>query len=519
MINVLQTYVPCLQLDDVATKLFADGCAVGTFILDFLEAQGAKEIEFREWVDVESADQVLETTLMKLREVEVSFRFPLPPVPLCPRSTRVTNMYRCAWTACRNRQALIIDCTSSSHDIPFADYFSVQDQIRLETDDHGMLVSKAFTTEFVKRTMLRGRIEAGTLDAQRKSCDILLSVLRRYADSSVTSNTAPEIGIEDSDGNDCDDTMHFQDCSFNELDDDERWLAMYEQSTGDCQRCPRLKSEETVSTDVASILEMESVHTCSTDDDTLVIEVFELQRRTSIFHDDWRAPFLPHDRSKRWRWVDSDYSQHPCCDQHREDARASDKPPLVSPGGWRFDSMDWIVDEQLGPADEDGWQYASEFYKAGSRWGSSPQFYGCRRRRSIRTCIRATEHPRSCIVEAWELQRRTTVFHSDWRAPFLPHDGEKKCRWVDADYKQHPWAASKRLESALSDTPAIEAPPGWKSDGNRFVVATSPAPCDEDGWQYAVDFYRSAQYWGASPKALHCRRRLWRCYFQELISC
>lgn len=29
------------------------------------------------------------------------------------------------------------------------------------------------------------------------------------------------------------------------------------------------------------------------------------------------------------------------------------------------------------------------------------------------------------FLQVWELQRRTTMFHDDWRAPFLPHDGQK----------------------------------------------------------------------------------------------
>eukprot|EP00913_Durusdinium_trenchii_P023860 g22408.t1 len=35
------------------------------------------------------------------------------------------------------------------------------------------------------------------------------------------------------------------------------------------------------------------------------------------------------------------------------------------------------------------------------------------------------QHGERIVFEVWELQRRTTMFHDDWRAPFLPHDGQK----------------------------------------------------------------------------------------------
>lgn len=34
-------------------------------------------------------------------------------------------------------------------------------------------------------------------------------------------------------------------------------------------------------------------------------------------------------------------------------------------------------------------------------------------------------------LKVWELQRRTTMFHDDWRAPFLPHDGQKPHGWIE----------------------------------------------------------------------------------------
>ncbi|CAK0910024.1 unnamed protein product, partial [Prorocentrum cordatum] len=132
---------------------------------------------------------------------------------------------------------------------------------------------------------------------------------------------------------------------------------------------------------------------------------------------------------------------------------------------------------------------------------------------------------------AWEVQRRITLFHTDWRAPFLPHDGEARWRWLDAAYRRHPWVAGTLDASAAADRPPLRAPGSWACDDAGWVVATLGQPCgegqaaasmggwggaefsepargggheppdalaphgagahDEEGWQYAVDFYLS----------------------------
>mmetsp|Transcript_1730 Transcript_1730/g.5429 ORF Transcript_1730/g.5429 Transcript_1730/m.5429 type:complete len:722 (-) Transcript_1730:291-2456(-) len=118
-------------------------------------------------------------------------------------------------------------------------------------------------------------------------------------------------------------------------------------------------------------------------------------------------------------------------------------------------------------------------------------------------------------VEIWELQRRTTLFSSSWRAPFLPHDGLKRWRWVDKQYAVHVWTAGTKECSALSDEPPIQAPKGWKQETAGWILADAMGACDNDKWQYAIDFYEKDGLWGRSSLFCHCRRRLWKCLFLQ----
>mmetsp|Transcript_140637 Transcript_140637/g.366138 ORF Transcript_140637/g.366138 Transcript_140637/m.366138 type:complete len:641 (+) Transcript_140637:88-2010(+) len=116
----------------------------------------------------------------------------------------------------------------------------------------------------------------------------------------------------------------------------------------------------------------------------------------------------------------------------------------------------------------------------------------------------------------WELERRTSVFSEDWRAPFLPHDGQKQMKWttLGEHYLCHPFLLRRGVrdhEAANSDRPPI----------NEVEVLGQMRPCawhvvvdeegDCEGWQYAVDFYLQSQYWQPSCGFWsHVRRRKWR---------
>jgi len=124
----------------------------------------------------------------------------------------------------------------------------------------------------------------------------------------------------------------------------------------------------------------------------------------------------------------------------------------------------------------------------------------------------------STVMPVWELERRTTIWHQDWRAPWLPHDAQKAWKWMSIEdhYVPHP---SISVISSIDDAAQCEAPPikevalpgctrscSWKV----HVDETS----DLDGWQYAVDFYLQDTCWSNMPEGFsHVRRRKWKPIF------
>lgn len=113
----------------------------------------------------------------------------------------------------------------------------------------------------------------------------------------------------------------------------------------------------------------------------------------------------------------------------------------------------------------------------------------------------------------WELQRRVALWSDVWHAPFLPHDGVKRWRWVNSEYKPHEQCLAFAKKSSRCETPPVGMPPGWVPVGDWQPERSSQTT--SDGWQYSVDFYSADQFWCKSPFALHVRRRRWTCHFKR----
>jgi hypothetical protein len=639
--------LPPLPLAWEAALLFGEDWGPGSLVVDLLEASGTTEVEVGPWLhDDEVHPALAEGSKRAAGTRVVTMRVPLAPAPMTPKTTRTTSTYSLSRKDEDTGVSICIDTSIVIHDIPYADYFTVQERITLTLQQDGIAVKKMAGLRFSKSTFVQSVIESNFKGSQRKSGEELLTFLRRRATPAPTAEGA---GIVTS------------------------------------QRASK----------------------------TCVVELWELQRRPTLFHTTWTAPFLPMDSTELWRWVDKSMERHPWITCGRPGAAAADLPPVDAPARWEQDVGGWSVAQTQAPeqCDEGGWQYAVDFYKNDAWWIANPVLCVCRRRlwrctfrergrplgeelegeqasagpcadrlavvahgvvpplrlaaeaerlqaedwapgslvldllaatgateikaatshtissggsggdakvrrvearaapylgkdtRSTadyhvytrgekeamslyieakvvlhdipfcehlelqerlalesmpngsvlvvkefghgfsgsalaQTCTEAmlrrwqqragdqlldflrqratgasSTAPQPRVVEVWELQRRLTLFHVTWTAPFLPHDGEKQWRWVDTKYRKHPWALGAQVSSAASDVPPLRPPIGWASEEAEeaeWAVTRTLEPCDEEGWQYAADFYESDRLWNSTAAFCHCRRRLWR---------
>ena len=88
----------------------------------------------------------------------------------------------------QGRDVVTLKSSAVSHDVPYGDHFSVEEKIEMVREGDGVLVTKSFSADFVKRTFLRSMIETSIKNAQKDTCEKLMSVLQSYADDMSPAN-------------------------------------------------------------------------------------------------------------------------------------------------------------------------------------------------------------------------------------------------------------------------------------------------------------------------------------------
>ena len=108
---------------------------------------------------------------------------PVPPQPMCPKETRVSVSYGLGLSHDdQGRDIVRLKSSAVSHDVPYGDHFSVEENIEMVREGDGVLVTKSFSADFVKRTFLRSMIESSIKNSQKDTCEKLMSVLQSYAE-------------------------------------------------------------------------------------------------------------------------------------------------------------------------------------------------------------------------------------------------------------------------------------------------------------------------------------------------
>jgi len=188
MLKLLHTHVPSLRLSDVIDKLFADEWMDGCLVKDIWQAANARQFHADPWIwddNDHDNDQQGKTAFDRCGKRKVSVIYPLPPKSMGPKETRMTVMYKVFTesTGQINKRSICIESSASSHDIPYGDYFTVEEKLVLVEDDAGCLITKDFAAEFVKKTFFKPTIESEVKTVQRANCDKLVAILESYAET------------------------------------------------------------------------------------------------------------------------------------------------------------------------------------------------------------------------------------------------------------------------------------------------------------------------------------------------
>merc|ERR1719220_2171506 len=129
MTTVLEAVVPKLNLSSEVEHLFADKWTSDCLLYEFFEAQRGARIKVGPWLQAPGAN--------RLRLRELSALMPVPPKPMCPKEVKVSVTYRIFHQADPDTgavTALPIKSNFQTHDIPFADYFAVQEFLSMQSE-------------------------------------------------------------------------------------------------------------------------------------------------------------------------------------------------------------------------------------------------------------------------------------------------------------------------------------------------------------------------------------------------
>mmetsp|Transcript_55049 Transcript_55049/g.128790 ORF Transcript_55049/g.128790 Transcript_55049/m.128790 type:complete len:303 (-) Transcript_55049:219-1127(-) len=115
----------------------------------------------------------------------VECRVPVPPAPLCPRSTRMSVCFTIYAVHLETGTALIVESISRTHDVPFGSSFFVRELVSLQPSsgdaDHAAetRMVKTSAIEFTEYVPFRSIIEQKSLAGQRAKAKDFVEMLQR----------------------------------------------------------------------------------------------------------------------------------------------------------------------------------------------------------------------------------------------------------------------------------------------------------------------------------------------------
>lgn len=359
MTTILDINVPGLDVGKEAEIFLADDWSCGNLILDFFMLQGATEIQPAPPTLPLAGNLQSSGTLTRSTERQVSARLIVPPAPMAPKTTRATLTYRITARQTDSKvDSLIVRADVVVHDTPYCDVFYVHEILCFTRSDDGTHVKKSFGVVFNKRVFVQSIIASSSEKAQQQAREPLQQFLLRRG--------MPQSGESGSPGSKVASTAS------------ENFFGKVPSSKMgnlDTEPMPSLLARTHQSKKCGS-------PTRSRESGKIILKVWELERRFTLFHTTWQAPFLPHDGETKWRWVDQEFRKHKWAVGSCDVSAKSSTPAIEFPKHLKAATSGWTLPKLPAnrQVDADGWQYAVDFYTSDDQWFSSKTWFHCRRR-------------------------------------------------------------------------------------------------------------------------------------------
>lgn len=290
--------VPGFQLGPEIKRLESEGWSDKCIVLDLFEALGASDVKV--------------SPLLRgppLSTLCVTARMPTAKFPGCAASAHVTFAYR----VCTREQDSSVSVTIESAakaEVPYGNYFVVQERITMEPVPDGVRVTKGFKVAFREALRLEKVIWASATASQNKSTALLRGILSQHAtnlheDEDHTATQTLEV-----------------------------WELRQHNSLSRSRSCLPFLHHHRDQQCWLNAGHKLAVARCVADHLRLADE------KDSCTLEGGRSPLSP-----------------------------SGVPPVRPPDGWRCKMESWVVVKPPGPADAESWQYAFNKYKSDTMWG------------------------------------------------------------------------------------------------------------------------------------------------------
>merc|ERR1712190_266267 len=106
---------------------------------------------------------------------------PIPPAPMCPKTTKCTITYRLCVKSLKSSPSITLEESCISHDVPFGNNFLVQNRLELKGDASTVSVVRSCRVDFLKSCgFLKSTIEKNTISGVSKSSADMVSILESW---------------------------------------------------------------------------------------------------------------------------------------------------------------------------------------------------------------------------------------------------------------------------------------------------------------------------------------------------